>query len=64
MILNNPYCDICKRYCEVDWYEIKAKFRTSYRDLNEKRNETYIVCGKCKMALFDLIKKRSLKESE
>lgn len=64
MILNNPYCDICERYCEIDWYEVKAKYRIDYRDLNEKRTETYVICGKCRKTLFDLIKERSLAESE
>ena len=64
MILNNPFCDICGRYCEVDWYEVKAKSRYNYRGLKDKQNRTYIVCGRCKMALFDLIRERSLKESE
>lgn len=64
MIFNNPFCDICERYCENDWYEVKAKYRMKYRDLNEKRNKIYVVCGKCRRALFDLIKERSLKESE
>ena len=62
MRLNNPYCDICGRYCEIEWHEIKSRYRMVYRNLNEKRNETFIVCGKCKRALFDLIKERGLKE--
>lgn len=64
MIYINPFCDICERYCENEWYEVKVKYRLNYRDLNEKRNEKYVVCGKCRKALFDLIKERSLVESE
>ena len=64
MMLNNPFCDICERYCEVDWYEVKTKYHVSYRDLSEKRTKVHVICGKCRRALLDLIKERSLEESE
>ena len=48
-------CDICNEYT-TDWFEIKEKNITNSSHGRFVRKKKFVICGKCKMSLKDLIR--------